>query len=75
MPFHFKIGEDNSNLSQFKSVLIVPCRFCPAASLAVSEDRPYLEPFRRLLRTEAYESMIRTLQHRLHLMSGERGKY
>ena len=47
------------------SVLIVPCRFCPAASLAVRERKPYVELFRKFLRTPSYESYIQALKSRL----------
>jgi hypothetical protein len=65
MPFYLRESDILSQVAGLQSVLVVPCRFCPAASLAVREKRPYLEPFRRLLRTEAYESFIRSLTRRL----------
>jgi hypothetical protein len=43
----------------------VPCRFCPAATLAVRERKPYLRLFRYGLRTPSYESYIETLRSRL----------
>jgi len=48
-----------------ESVLIVPCRFCPAASLAVRKKQPYLQPFRRLLKTAPYESLIEKVKESL----------
>ena len=65
MPFYLKEAEILPEVAGLRSVLIVPCRFCPAASLAVKENKPYLEPHRRFLRTEAYESYIQTLKSRL----------
>ncbi len=65
MPFYLKDREISSDVATLKSVLIVPCRFCPAASLAVREKKPYLEPFRKLLRTPSYESHIQALKSRL----------
>ncbi len=65
MPFYLEETDILSRVKGLRSVLIVPCRFCPAASLAVKEGKPYLEPFRRFLRTEAYESFIRALRHEL----------
>jgi hypothetical protein len=65
MPFYLRESEVLPQLGRVRSVLIVPCRFCPAASLAVRERKPYLEVFRRGLRTGAYESFIRALQRRL----------
>jgi hypothetical protein len=65
MPFYLEESDIPSRVKGLRSVLIVPCRFCPAASLAVKEGKPYLEPFRRFLKTESYESFIRTLRNRL----------
>jgi hypothetical protein len=65
MPFYLEETDILSRVKGLRSVLIVPCRFCPAASLAVKKKKPYLEPFRRILRTESYESFIRTLKRRL----------
>ena len=65
MPFYLEESDILSRVEGLRSVLIVPCRFCPAASLAVKENTPYLEPLRRFLRTESYERFIRTLRSRL----------
>lgn len=65
MPFLLRESNFRSQVAGLRSVLIVPCRFCPAASLAVKEKKPYLRLFRHFLRTEAYESLIKTLKRRL----------
>ena len=65
MPFLLEESDVLPRVAGLRSVLIVPCRFCPAASLAVREKKPYIELFRRFLRTEAYESFIQALQRRL----------
>ncbi len=65
MPFYLKESDYLPQVAELESILIVPCRFCPAASLAVRENKPYIEPFRRLLRTESYETFIETLRRRL----------
>lgn len=65
MPFHFKAIKDISEFAQFKSVLIVPCRFCPAASTAVKNNEPYIELFRRFLKTDSYERLINTFKRDL----------
>jgi len=65
MPFYLKESDILPQVAGLKSVLIVPCRFCPAASLAVREKKPYVELFRKFLRTEAYESSIQALKLRL----------
>ncbi len=65
MPFYLKDREIFSDIAGVHSVLIVPCRFCPAASLAVRERKPYIELFHSFLRTASYEAHIRALKSRL----------
>ncbi len=65
MPFYLKKRDAFPELAHFNSVLIVPCRFCPAVSLAVSQNEPYIELFRRFLRTASYEHLIQTLKFNL----------
>jgi hypothetical protein len=65
MPLYLKESDILTRVAGLQSVLIVPCRFCPAASLAVREKKPYIELFRKFLRTEAYELFIQALERRL----------
>jgi hypothetical protein len=65
MPFYLKDRDISSDIAMVHSVLIVPCRFCPAASLAVRERKPYIELFRKFLRTPSYESYIQVLKSHL----------
>jgi hypothetical protein len=65
MPIYLKEVDVVAEVAKFQSALIVLCRFCPAASLAVRNDKPYLEIFRRLLKTEPYEALIDNMQSRL----------
>jgi len=65
MPVYLKDIHDFRQLEQFQSVLIVPCRFCPAASLALRNNEPYFEFFRHLLKTDAYERYIETMKSEL----------
>ena len=65
MPFYLKEVDVVSEVAKFKSALIVLCRFCPAVSLAVRRDTPYIELFRTLLKTEPYEKLISNMQARL----------
>jgi hypothetical protein len=62
MPFVLKAIDDTSEYEKYRSVLIVPCRFCPAASAAVKNNKPYIELFRRFLKTDAYERFIKSLK-------------
>lgn len=65
MPFYLKERDVSPELAGLKSALIVPCHFCPAATTAVREKKPYVELFDNLLRTKAYERYIEALRERL----------
>ncbi len=65
MPVYLKETHEFERLAQFAKVLIIPCRFCPAASLAISSNKPYFEFFRHLLQTAAYEGYINTMKAEL----------
>lgn len=65
MPFYLKEMDIVPQTIGLQSVLIVPCGFCPAASLAVREKKPYIELFRKFLRTETYDLFVQSLRHRL----------
>ena len=65
MPIFLKEVDVVAEVAKFKSALFVICRFCPAASLAVRNDKPYIEFFHRLLKTQPYEELIDHMQSRL----------
>jgi hypothetical protein len=65
MPFYLKEKEVVHEVKRFRSALIVLCRFCPAASLAVRKQQPYIEFFHRFINTESYEQHISNMQSRL----------
>jgi len=65
MPFHFNDLDVVPAVAGLQSALIVPCRLCPAASLAMSNNEPWFELFRTFLRTAPYERHIRALRSRL----------
>ena len=65
MPIYLKDVDVVAEVANFQSALIVVCRFCPAASLAVRNDKPYIAFFRSLLKTEPYEALVDNMQSRL----------
>lgn len=65
MPYYLKTIDDFQELEKFASVLIIPCRFCPAASFAVSRGEPYFAFLRNFLQTAAYENYIDSMQSHL----------
>jgi hypothetical protein len=62
MPFCLDVVDVLPEVAEFETVLIVPCRFCPAASMAVKNNEPYIEFPRRLLQTASYERLIKKMK-------------
>ena len=62
MPVYLNAITDFSELEDCESVLIIPCRFCPAASMAVKNNTPYFEFLKNFLTTESYEKYLRGIQ-------------
>ena len=58
MPIYLDKADVVPELAGFPSVLIVPCRFCPAASMAIRTNEPYIELFRSFPKTDADERLI-----------------
>jgi hypothetical protein len=65
MPFYLKPRDVSPETSTIRSALIVPCRFCPAASFAVREKQPYIQLLRSFLTTPSYDAHIHALKSRL----------
>ena len=65
MPFYLKDVDVVPEVAKFNSALIVLCRFCPAASMAVRKQQPYIEFFRSFINTESFEQLIGDMQARL----------
>ncbi len=65
MPVYLEDLSEFPELEKFNSVLMVPCRFCPAASLAVRKNKPYFEFFRKFLKTASYEEHIKRIKSEL----------
>ena len=63
MPFCLDVRDVVSEVDKLESVLIVPCRFCPAASMAVKSDEPYIQFPSRSLKTASYERLIKSMKH------------
>jgi len=62
MPFYLKEVDVIPEVVKFKSVLIVPCRFCPAVSQAVIKNQPFIDFYRSSLKTKCYEDLIANMQ-------------
>jgi len=62
MPFRLDTKDVVPEVDGLESVLIVPCRFCPAASMAVKTNEPYIEFPRKFLTTASYERLIESMR-------------
>lgn len=65
MPFYLKELDVDPQVKKFNSVLIVSCGFCPAASMALRRNEPYLQFFRRFMNTACFEEYIKELKRDL----------
>ena len=65
MPIHLKDLDVDSEVAGLSSALIVPCNMCPAVTVAVREEKPFIQFFRSFLKSAPFEQQIRTLQSRL----------
>jgi hypothetical protein len=68
MPVYLKDVKEFPELEGVGSALLIPCRFCPAASMSVRRDEPYFEIFRRFLKTASYEELIKSMKSRMEEM-------
>jgi len=65
MPIHFNDLDVVSEVTGLNSALIVPCNMCPAVTVAVREEKPFIQFFRSFLKSVPFEKYMGTLQSRL----------
>jgi hypothetical protein len=65
MPIHLEDLDVVSEVDGLRSALIVPCNLCPAVTVAVREEKPFMQFFRSFLRSAPFEQYIKALQSRL----------
>jgi len=65
MPIHFEDLEIDYKVKGLDSVLIVPCRMCPAITIAVRENKPFMNLFRGIFKSQPFEQYLKALQGRL----------
>ena len=65
MPIHFTDLDVLSQVDEGSSALIVPCAMCPAATVAVRENKPFLQLFRSLFKSPPLERYIAALRSQL----------
>jgi hypothetical protein len=65
MPIHFRDLDVVAEAEGMSSALIVPCTMCPAATVAVREQEPFMQLFKSLFKSPPFERYIRALQTQL----------
>lgn len=65
MPIHFEDLDVMSKTTGLRSALIVPCTMCPGATVAVREQKPFMQLFRSILKSPPFEQYLKGLQSRL----------
>ena len=65
MPLYLNDLDIVSEVAGLSSALIVPCNMCPAVTVAVREEKPFIEFFRSFLKSVPFEQYVRALQSRL----------
>lgn len=65
MPIHLDELDITSEVKGLDSVLITSCNMCAGASLAMKEDKPFLQVFKSLLISPPLERYIKRLQLQL----------
>jgi hypothetical protein len=65
MPIHLNDLDVVSEAAGLSSALIVPCNMCPAVTVAVREEKPFIQFFRSFLKSAPFEQYISALQSRL----------
>jgi hypothetical protein len=65
MPIHFHDLDITPELEGVRSALIVPCNMCPAVTVSLREQRPFMKVFRSIMTSAPFEEYIGELQSRL----------
>ena len=65
MPIHFNDRDVVSEAAGLRSALIVPCYMCPAVTVSVRGNKPFIELFKSFLKSVPYDQYITTLRSRL----------
>ena len=65
MPIHLEDLDVLSGVNGLKTALIVPCNMCPAVTVAVKQDRPFIQLFRKFLKSPPFSEYVDALQKQL----------
>jgi len=65
MPIHLDDVDTASEVAGSRSALIVPCNMCPAVTVAIKKNKPFIQLFKSFLKSVPFEQHIKALQSRL----------
>jgi len=65
MPIHLDEVNVTAEISEKCSALIIPCYMCPAVTVAVKEEKPFLQLFSHFLKSPPFERYIVALKSHL----------
>jgi hypothetical protein len=65
MPLQLNDLDVVPEVAGLSSALIVPCNMCPAVTVAVKEQKPFMKLFRSILKSAPFQQHIKALQSRL----------
>lgn len=65
MPIYLDDVSVVSKITAQCSALIIPCYMCPAVTVSVKEEKPFLQFFSHFLKSPPFERHIKTLQSNL----------
>lgn len=65
MPIHLNDLDVVSEVAGLSSALIVPCNLCPAVTVAVRDNKPFIQFFRNFLKSAPFEQYLAALQTKL----------
>jgi len=65
MPIHFNDRDVVSEVAGLHSALIVTCKVCPAATVAVREGKPFLELLKGPMKSKSFQGYLEDMQARL----------
>jgi len=65
MPLHMEPLDVTDALEGISSALLVSCPVCPPVSLAVQKSSPFIEFFKKGIKTEAFEDYVKQTRNEL----------
>ncbi len=75
MPLHLNDIDVVSDVAGLGSALIIPCYMCPAVTVSVNENKPFLQLFSHFMQSPPFKQYLRDLQATLTRCGVETGVF